>query len=318
MQGPFGLAHIIGDSPQMDYVRAQLRRVAPTHASVLLIGGCGTGKELAARAVHAHSARASGPFIALNCATTATNQIETELFGHPGGARPAHAGVFERAHGGTLFLEEVANLPGDVQVRVLRVLESGRLMRVGGTSEFQVDVRVIAATDQGLEQALSEGRLREDLLYRLAVFSIQLPPLRERGADLEQLAEHFLVELNAATGDSKNFSSESFRTLRRHSWPGNVRELRNAVERAYLRSDELIEMEPLGAKAPPAARMSHSNNSSIEVGSKLKDAERWLIEATLEHFDGHKTQAAVALGCSLKTLYNKLNGYTRAAAVIHS
>ncbi len=307
----------------MQFVREQIRRVGPTHASVMLIGESGSGKELAARAVHEHSARADRAFVAINCGAIAATLIEAELFGHERGSFTGavrdHAGVFERADGGTLFLDEIAEMPSDLQVRLLRVLETGRFFRVGGAREIEVDVRVVAATNRCLLQAVKDRTLREDLLYRVAVFPIEMPPLRERGGDLEQLAEHFLGQLNEGSGIRKQFSASSLGTLRTHSWPGNVRELRNAVERAYILADRLVELAPLqvAARAPTIRVANGHAKLPIEVGLNLKQAERSLIEATLQYFEGNKTQTAVALGCSLKTLYNKLNGYTRDTAFSH-
>jgi DNA-binding NtrC family response regulator len=314
---------MVGDSPQMQVVQEQIRRVGPTHASVMLIGESGSGKELAARAVHEHSSRANNAFVAINCGAIAHTLIEAELFGHEKGSFTGavrdHAGVFERADKGTLFLDEIAEMPCDLQVRLLRVLETGRFFRVGGMREIDVDVRVIAATNRCPMQAVKDRALREDLLYRLAVFPIELPPLRDRGTDIQQLAQHFLTHLNERSGLHKQFSADSMITLLTHSWPGNVRELRNAVERAYILADRLVVLTALqvGARLPIRPARSHAN-VPIEVGVNLKAAERSLIEATLEHFEGNKTQTAVTLGCSLKTLYNKLNGYTRDTAYSHT
>ena len=325
-----GTATLLGDSPQMQVVREQIRRVAPTQASVMLFGASGSGKELAARAVHDQSERAGEAFVAINCGAIAPGLIEAELFGHEKGsftgAVSERAGVFERADRGTLFLDEITEMSSDLQVRLLRVLETGRFFRVGGARELTVDVRVIAATNQRLAQAITERTLRDDLLYRLAVFPIELPALRDRGDDIELLAQHFLAQLNEQSGLEKQFSAASLETLQRHPWPGNVRELRNAVERAYILADRFIELEPLQlasrtvpsgpARRPGPALRPHVGGGKIpiEVGVNLKDAERSLIEATLLHFDGNKTQAAETLGCSLKTLYNKLNGYARETA----
>ena len=314
---------MLGNSPQMQFVREQICRVAPTQASVMLLGESGSGKELAARAVHEHSARADHPFVAINCGAIAHTLIEAELFGHEKGSFTGavrdHAGVFERADKGTLFLDEIADMPCDLQVRLLRVLETARFFRVGGVRETQVDVRVIAATNRCPVQAVKDRKLREDLLYRLAVFPIELPPLRDRGDDIELLADHFLMQLNESSGERKQFSAASRLALRTHRWPGNVRELRNAVERAYILADRVVELSPLQAGVRAFMRSGRGlPNVPIEVGANLKEAERSLIEATLEHFDGNKTQTAVALGCSLKTLYNKLNGYTRDTAFSHS
>ena len=307
----------------MQFVREQIRRVAPTQASVMLSGESGSGKELVARAVHEQSLRSGSPFVAINCGAIAPSLIEAELFGHEKGSFTGavrdHTGVFERADKGTLFLDEIAEMPCDLQVRLLRVLESARFFRVGGQREIQVDVRVIAATNRCPLQAVQERALREDLLYRLAVFPIELPPLRERGEDIAQLAHYFLAQLNESSGETKPFSPASLSMLRTHHWPGNVRELRNAVERAYILADQLVELTPLQVGARASIRTARSPaNVPIEVGVNLKEAERSLIEATLEHFEGNKTQTAVTLGCSLKTLYNKLNGYTRHTAYSHS
>ena len=325
-----GTATMLGDSPQMQVVREQIRRVAPTQASVMLFGESGSGKELAARAVHDQSERADEAFVAINCGAIAPGLIEAELFGHEKGsftgAVSERAGVFERADRGTLFLDEITEMSSDLQVRLLRVLETGRFFRVGGAREFTVDVRVIAATNQRLAQAITERTLRDDLLYRLAVFPIELPALRDRGDDIELLAQHFLAQLNEQSGLEKQLSAGSLETLQRHPWPGNVRELRNAVERAYILADRFIELEPLqlASRTVPSGLARHTGPGlrphvgggkiPIEVGVNLKDAERSLIEATLMHFDGNKTQAAETLGCSLKTLYNKLNTYARETA----
>jgi DNA-binding NtrC family response regulator len=310
---------MLGNSPQMQFVREQICRVGPTNASVLLTGESGSGKELAARAVHELSARAGNAFIAINCGAIAPNLIEVELFGHEKGsftgALRDHPGVFERADGGTLLLDEIAEMPCDLQVRLLRVLETGRFFRMGGVRELEVDVRVIAASNRSPEQAVVERTLRADLLYRLAVFPIEMPPLRERGDDIEELAQYFLAELNESANLHKQYSPGSMSALRRHGWPGNVRELRNAVERAYILGDGVVELAPLQVGARGTRRWNRIPASvPIEVGHNLKEAERSLIEATLLHYDGNKTQTAVALGCSLKTLYNKLNGYTRETA----
>ena len=315
---------LLGDSPQMRAVMEQIRRVAPTSASVLLTGESGSGKELAARAVHEQSQRSAHPFIAINCGAIAVSLIEAELFGHERGsftgAIRAHAGVFERVHGGTLFLDEVTEMPCDLQVRLLRVLETSRFLRVGGVHELTVDVRFIAATNRCPLQAVSNGTLRDDLLYRLAVFPIELPTLRDRGADVEQLARHFLAMLNAHHGTSKRLSNASLKTLRQHHWPGNVRELRNAVERAFILGDHCVELTPMLVPARTSSQLKSTTNTNgrtnveFEVGVNLQQAERSLIEATLQRYAGNKTQAAVALGCSVKTLYNKLNSYTRIGA----
>jgi DNA-binding NtrC family response regulator len=295
-----------------------IERVGPTEASVLLTGDSGSGKELAAQSIHDRSARRGGPFIAVNCGAIPAGLIEAELFGYEKGsftgAVRAHAGVFERAQGGTLLLDEVTEMPLDMQTRLLRVLETRKFYRVGANVEFLSDVRVIASTNRCPLQAVQNGQLREDLLYRLAVFPIDLPPLRSRGNDVELLAEHFLAELNAQSRTQKRLSALARMTLKQHTWPGNVRELKNCIERAFILGDQTLELAPLiqngtatrGGDAPP-----DRERLDIRVGSRIYDMERSLIEATLDYFKGNKRRAADALGCSLKTLYNKLNGYSQ-------
>ena len=309
---------LLGASAAMHEVFRLIERVAPTEASVLLTGESGSGKELAAQSIHDRSLRRGGPFIAINCGAIPAGLIEAELFGYEKGsftgAVRGHAGVFERAHGGTLLLDEVTEMPLDMQTRLLRVLESRKFYRVGANLELATDVRVIAATNRCPLQAVQSGQLREDLLYRLAVFPISLPPLRSRGNDVDVLAEHFLAELNAQAGTQKRFTALARMTLRQHSWPGNVRELKNCVERAFILADQLLELAPLIQKAGSGRTAESSDDRErldIRVGSRIYDMERSLIEATLDYFQGNKRRAADALGCSLKTLYNKLNGYSQ-------
>ena len=307
----------LGQSEAMYNVFRLIERVGPTDASVLLTGESGSGKELAAQSIHDRSARRDGPFIAINCGAIPAGLIEAELFGYEKGsftgAVRAHAGVFERAQGGTLLLDEVTEMPLDMQTRLLRVLETRRFYRVGARTEFLSDVRVIASTNRCPLQAVKNGQLREDLLYRLAVFPIDLPPLRSRGNDVDLLAEQFLFELNAHSRTQKRLSAAARMTLRQHRWPGNVRELKNCIERAFILADQVLELAPLiqnnlvrGAEATV-----DRERLDIRVGSRIYDMERSLIEATLDYFQGNKRRAADALGCSLKTLYNKLNGYSQ-------
>jgi DNA-binding NtrC family response regulator len=309
---------VLGESAAMHEVFRLIERVGPTEASVLLTGESGSGKELAAQSIHDRSLRRGGPFIAINCGAIPAGLIEAELFGYEKGsftgAVRGHAGVFERANGGTLLLDEVTEMPLDMQTRLLRVLETRKFYRVGASVEQSTDVRVIAATNRCPLQAVQSGQLREDLLYRLAVFPIDLPPLRSRGNDVDLLAEHFLAELNAQAGTQKRFSALARMTLRQHSWPGNVRELKNCVERAFILADQLLELAPLiqsSATYKGADPASDRERLDIRVGSRIYDMERSLIEATLDYFQGNKRRAADALGCSLKTLYNKLNGYSQ-------
>jgi DNA-binding NtrC family response regulator len=312
----------------MQQVFRLIDKVGPTEASVLLTGESGSGKELAARSIHECSPRRHGPFVAINCGAIPAGLIEAELFGYEKGsftgAVRAHAGVFERAHGGTLLLDEITEMPMDMQTRLLRVLESRKFYRVGANTEYSCDVRVIAATNRCPLTAVKNGLLRQDLLYRLAVFPIELPPLRSRGEDVELLADRFLADLNAQAGAQKRLSALARMTLKEHSWPGNVRELKNCIERAFILGDSVLELAPLiqssnaritdatGAYAADCGRLD------IRVGSRIHDMERSLIEATLDYFKGNKRRAADALGCSLKTLYNKLNGYSHSQECANS
>ena len=309
---------LLGDSPAMHEVFRLIEKVGPTEASVLLTGDSGSGKELAARSIHARSARRDGPFVAINTGAIPSGLIEAELFGYEKGsftgAVRAHAGVFERAQGGTLLLDEITEMPLDMQTRLLRVLETRKFYRVGASAELLCDIRVIAATNRCPLQAVKDGQLREDLLYRLAVFPIHMPPLRARGNDVELIAEHFLAGLNARDGAQKRLSALARMTLRQHSWPGNVRELKNCIERAYILGDTTLELAPLLRSGPAIQAVEPAGERDrlqIRIGSRIYDMERSLIEATLDYFQGNKRRAASALGCSLKTLYNKLNGYSQ-------
>ena len=307
--GRFG--RILGSSQRMQVLYDQLSRVAPTSATVLLIGESGTGKELAAQTLHELSRRRDAPFLPLNCGAVAPQLIESELFGHERGsftgADRQHKGFFERANGGTIFLDEITEMPQELQVKLLRVLETGTFMRVGGTQQIASDVRVIAATNREPEKAVAEGKLREDLYHRLNVFPIRLPPLRERGTDIEQLAQFFLDELNRAEGTHKTFSRDALVRLYQHSWPGNVRELKNYVQRAFIMADDVIECDV--AVAEPAAKSDDGTTITIRVGTPLEEVERRVTMATLAYCGHVKRKAAEVLGVSLKTLYNRLESY---------
>jgi two-component system response regulator HydG len=296
---------LLGASPAMQEVFRLIERVGPTEASVLLTGESGSGKELAARSIHECSSRRGAPFIAVSCGAMPARLMEAE---------------FERAQGGTLLLDEVTEMPLDVQTRLLRVLETRKFYRGGSNTEFTADVRIIAATNRCPLQAVRNGQLREDLLYRLAVFPIEMPPLRERGDDVEELAEHFLSHLNAPGRTQKRLSALARMTLKRHTWPGNVRELKNCIERAFILGDTVLELAPLiqGSDARDSDQVSDDTRLNIRVGSRIHDMERSLIEATLDYFKGNKRRAADALGCSLKTLYNKLNGYSQSQECAHT
>lgn len=296
----------------MDLLYAQIRRVAGTSATVLLEGESGTGKELIASAIHQESARRDAHFVAVNCGAIPATLIEAVLFGHEKGsftgAAKQHAGYFEHASGGTLFLDEITEMPAEMQVKLLRVLECGRFHRVGGSEAINVDVRLIAATNRSLTEAVGEGRLRQDLMYRLAVFPIYVPSLRERDNDAELLAQHFLDELNRMAGTNKQFTCRSLERLRSYRWPGNVRELKNLVHRAYILSTAAVTLEE-PATSNERKTVLVNGMLNFPIGIALADAQREIILATLKHFHGNKRQTAEILGISLKTLYNRLRDY---------
>jgi DNA-binding NtrC family response regulator len=280
---------LVGGSPVMQEVFRLIERVAPTNASVLITGESGTGKQLAAHAIHNLSTRRTRPFVSVNC----------------GAVRDA-SDVFERAQGGTLVLDEITEMPMDMQVRLLSANES------------EGDIRLIATSNRCPFTAVKNGQLREDLLYRLAAFPITLPPLRNRGEDVELLANHFLEELNEHAGSQKRLSTMSRMKLRQHGWPGNVRELKDCIERAFILTDSVLEVAPLMQSGGSRGDSGLGDRLEIRVGSRIHDMERSLIEATLDYFKGNKRRAADALGCSLKTLYNKLNGYSQRQELANS
>jgi two-component system response regulator AtoC len=255
------------------------------------------------------SRRKRAPFLPLNCGAVSPNLIESELFGHEKGsftgADRQHKGYFERAHGGSLFLDEITEMPQELQVKLLRVLETGMFQRVGTATPIAADVRLIAATNRNPEQAVADGKLREDLYHRLNVFPVAMPPLRDRGTDIELLAQHFLDVLNRQESTSKSFAPPTIAALYAHNWPGNVRELKNYVQRAYILADEVIDanLAPAGVTSRDSAPLL-----SVRVGTTLDEVSRRLIEATLAEC-GSKRKAAEMLGISLKTLYNRLAAY---------
>ncbi len=315
-QARFGALY--GSSTAMQDVYRRIGKVAPTLATVLVVGESGSGKEVVARSIHDRSERAKGPFVAVNCGAIPGNLIEAELFGYEKGAFTGaarmHRGCFERAESGTLFLDEVTEMAPEMQVRLLRVLETGRFTRVGGEEEIAARVRVIAATNRDPRQAVADGHLREDLMYRLAVFPIALPALREREGDAELLAEHFLARLNEAEGTCKQFSRQSIATIRAHRWPGNVRELKNAVQRAFILADDEVDLDFAGLENA----VEPGNCLRIAVGTPLAEIERKAIYATLDLCEGNKRRCAGMLGVSLKTLYNRLAEYQAGNAPIAS
>jgi transcriptional regulator with GAF, ATPase, and Fis domain len=260
--------------------------------------------------------------VPVNCGAIPADLLESELFGHEKGAFTGaiatRVGRFEAAEGGTLFLDEIGDMSLPMQVKLLRVLQERVYERVGSNKSRSCDVRIIAATHRNLEEAIRDGNFREDLFYRLNVFPIELPPLRERGDDVVELAELFLARLNDAAGTAKRFSAGSLDVARRHAWPGNIRELKHAVECAFILGDRVVDLGAalgfsvdLPARVPPPHEVG--DTLCVRIGSRLSDVERWLIEATLQRFAGNKRRAADVLGCSVKTLYNKLGRYAQPA-----
>lgn len=304
----------LGKSPAAFTLGRAIAKAAPTQANVLIVGESGTGKELVARAIHDRSSRADQPFVAINCGAISPSLVESELFGHEKGsftgASETTAGCFERADGGTLFLDEVTEMPLNMQVQLLRILETGRYHRVGGSSMREVDVRVIAATNRDPHEAVAGGSFRSDLFYRLAVFPLKVPPLRDRVADIDYLAQRFLDELNAQEGTNKQFTPETLAHLESYAWPGNVRELKNTVMRAFILADDTIAIEAPGASWRLSSGPSNGQ-LKITIGTPLTDAQQTIIMATLEHYAGDKRRAALALGISAKTLYNRLEQFRK-------
>jgi two-component system response regulator AtoC len=325
--GRFG--HLWGRTAPMRLIYRQIARVAGTAVSVLITGESGSGKEVVARTVHDLSRRRKQPFLAVNCGAISPHLIESEVFGHEKGsftgADRQHQGFFERANGGTLFLDEITEMPASLQVKLLRVLETGLFMRVGSTEQLEADVRIIAATNRVPEQAVAQGMLREDLLYRLNVFPITLPPLRGRLEDVPLLAEHFLTAISQREGQPKRFTPAALAGLQAYRWPGNVRELRNVVQRVYVMTegsqitDEWLPRNQPASEAPnsvaggldelPPAGAPAAAAVTLPIGTSLAEAERALILATLAHHNQQRERTAAVLGISLKTLYNRLKDY---------
>ena len=306
-----GSPQLIGKSPGMQVVQNMITKVAPTESTVLILGETGTGKELVARAVHQNSVRSEKPFVAINCGALPENLIESELFGHAKGAFTGaddhRTGLFEVATGGTIFLDEIGELPKSMQAKLLRVLESGEIRRVGENKTVTVDVRVVCATHRNLEEMVAADEFREDLMYRINTFEIHLPALRERASDIPELASHLLQRFRpAGKGFDHDLTGEAIEALQAHIWPGNVRELANVIEHATI----LCDTGPIGAEHLP----HHFNRRQLTGGAKaqlgpmtLRELEMEAIHQALDRHDGNKPKAAEELGVSLKTLYNKLN-----------
>ena len=308
---------MIGENTGLKQVMAQVLRVAETNATVLIHGESGTGKELIARAVHHNSLRANGPFVAINCGAIPLTLMESELFGHERGAftdaKEAKAGTFERANGGTLFLDEVGELPLDAQVKLLRVLEERKITRIGGKKAIPVDVRIVAATNRNLDDEVKGGHFRLDLLYRLNVFTLILPPLRERKEYIPLLANFFIRKYNQALSlDVQSITPEAVKLLSSYDWPGNVRDLENALQSAMiLCTDGTIRPEHLpdrvkGYDSTEEATIAGNGGSIREINAQM---EKELILEALKKHNFNRTLTAEALAISRKTLFNKMKRY---------
>ncbi|HEX3253892.1 MAG TPA: sigma-54 dependent transcriptional regulator [Pyrinomonadaceae bacterium] len=314
---------LVGKSESIRKIYFLIEQVAPSTASVLITGESGTGKELVARTIHKMSPRHDKPFIAINCSAIPESLMESELFGHEKGAFTGAAsrrqGCFELADTGTLLLDEIGEMPALLQAKLLRVIEERAVRRLGSRKEIEVDVRLLAATNRQPQQAVAEGKLRDDLLYRLNVFGIHLPSLRERKEDLPLLAQHLVIQLAEKHGRPARFlSSAAIEALQFHSWPGNVRELRNVIERAVIIcSGEQVERHHFAPyPIEQRERLRNEDTLSLPVGTPLEEVERQMIMRTLQKTKQNKTRAAELLGISLKTLHNKLNLY-RERGLLH-
>ena len=306
-----GLEAIIADSPQMQVILEMIERVAPTETTVLILGESGTGKELIARAIHANSPRAGGPFVAVNCAAIPENLLESELFGHVRGAFTGairdRVGKFEAADRGTIFLDEIGEMRPELQVKILRCLEERVLERVGDNRLIRVDVRVLAATNKDLTKAIQAGEFREDLYYRLNVVPLQIPPLRERREDIRPLVQHFLKRLGASP--RLTVAPDAFRALESYDWPGNVRELENALERAMIfHRDDAIALAdlPETIRAPKAKEAANLAMSLPEAGLSLEEVEKELILRALQKHEWNQSRAARYLGITRHTLLYRI------------
>ncbi|MGJ8674583.1 MAG: sigma-54-dependent transcriptional regulator [Pseudoalteromonas sp.] len=303
---------LIGESASMQKLYKMIERVAASDANVMLMGESGVGKELVAQAIH-NASDSNGDLIATNCGGLSKELIGSELFGHEKGAFTGaigqKKGVFERAVDGTLFLDEVTEMPIDMQPNLLRVLETRRVNRVGGTQEIPVNCRVISATNRTLEQIANENILREDIYFRLAVFPIEIPPLRDRIEDMPLLVSSFLDQLNKEQGENFVITSAQLDKLAAHDWPGNIRELRHTLHRAFIMSEPGSSSLDLPVTFDSPFSQQGKVSSSMSAGKTIEEVEKALIYATLDEVDGNKTMAAEMLGISTKTLYNRLHAY---------
>jgi DNA-binding NtrC family response regulator len=303
----------VGDTPEFRHLLALVDRVAPSDSTVLITGETGAGKEVVAKLIHARSGRRFRPFVVVECAALQESLLQSELFGHERGAftgaERGKPGLFEVAHGGTIFLDEIGEVPQSTQVQLLRVLDTSTFRHVGGTDEIHVDVRVIAATNRDLPRSIAQGLFREDLYYRLSTISIDVPPLRARRGDVRLLAEHFLSVLNERSGARRRLSAEALDLMGRYDWPGNVRELLHVIEAATVVSEGLeIRPEHLRLAGAPDPKVKEASPGA-EVRLTLAELERQHIERVLNSTEGHRGRAARILGVSERNLYRKLREY---------
>ncbi|HIC22098.1 MAG TPA: sigma-54-dependent Fis family transcriptional regulator [Planctomycetes bacterium] len=309
----FGFEGIIGSSHVMHAIVQKLKQVAPTDASILILGESGTGKELIAKAIHANSRRKGNVFVPLNCAALGEGVLESELFGHERGAftgaSSLRKGRFEHANDGTLFLDEVGDITTTVQVKLLRVLEEGEVVRMGSNDPVPINVRLICATHRDLRKRIEEEQFREDLFYRINVVTIEIPPLRDRTVDIPLLVNHFLEDYSRIHDKIfEGISREALRVLTAYSWPGNVRELKNAIENMVVTSrEQVLDVDDLPGHIRP--HQPFDSSRSLPVGTTIQEMERELIRATLEFVDGNRRKAAESLGIGERTLYRKIGEY---------
>ncbi len=312
------LGHLVGKSPAMQRLFDEIEMVANTDANVFIVGESGSGKEVVANTIHSLSRRRNKPFIAFNCGAISPTLIESEIFGHEKGAFTnaikRREGYFELAKGGTVFLDEITEMPIDLQVKLLRVLEEGKFRRVGGNEEINIDARIIAASNRDPQKAIVDGKMREDLYYRLNVFPIEVPPLRNRLEDIPLFSHFFLQKLNE-TEEKKveNIESDFIEALQAYEWPGNVRELRNVINRAFIMArTNALTVESLPEKLLGARKRRAKNAVTIPLGRPMEEVERIVIEETLHMTEGDRRKTAEILGISYKTLYNKTKKYKKA------
>jgi len=303
---------IIGKSNAIQKAIDLAKKVAITDTTVLLTGETGTGKEVFAQAIHQGSNRTMQNFVAINCSAFSKDLLENEMFGHKAGAytgaNKAQKGLFEEANNGTIFLDEIGEMALDLQAKLLRILESGEFIRVGDSKPTKVNVRVIAATNRDLQKEIDQGRFREDLFYRISVFQIQLPPLRERVIDIEPLAQHFLQTYSLRTKKKvKTVSSDYFEALKMHRWNGNIRELKNVIERSVILCNDELTVEHLPVELQISTNQNH--RSTTLSAFELASAEKLHIQKVLNYTNGNKTKTAELLGIALTTLYRKLSEY---------